>query len=69
MLWDRIRNLRATGAVQRRVGGGLLRVNGLLGWFGNENSQDLLIRSGAGVDSFRKAGPSCAIGSSTNTMW
>jgi len=51
-LWDRIRNLRATGAVQRRVGGGLLRVNGLLSWFGNENSQDLLIRSGPGVDSF-----------------
>ena len=52
VLWDRIRNLRATGAVQRRIGGGLLRVNGLLGWFGNENSQDLLIRSGSGVDSF-----------------
>jgi hypothetical protein len=52
VLWDRIRNLRATGAVQRRIGGGLLRVNGLLGWFGNENAQDLLIRSGAGVDSF-----------------
>lgn len=52
VLWDRIRNLRATGAVQRRVGEGLLRVTGLLGWFGNENSQDLLIRSGAGIDSF-----------------
>ena len=52
VLWDRIRNLRATGAVQRRLGGGLLRVNGLLAWFGNENSQDLLIRSGAGADSF-----------------
>ncbi|MFY8162749.1 MAG: TonB-dependent receptor plug domain-containing protein, partial [Brevundimonas sp.] len=52
VLWDRIRNLRATGAVQRRVGGGLLRINGLLGWFGNENAQDLLIRSGAGFDSF-----------------
>lgn len=52
VLWDRIRNLRATGAVQRRLGGGLLRVNGLLGWFGNESSQDLLIRSGAGADSF-----------------
>jgi len=52
VLWDRIRNLRATGAVQRRIGGGLLRVNGLLGWFGNENAQDLLIRSGPGVDSF-----------------
>lgn len=52
VLWDRIRNVRATGAVQRRIGGGLLRVNGLLGWFGNESSQDLLIRSGPGVDSF-----------------
>ncbi|MDP1911951.1 TonB-dependent siderophore receptor [Brevundimonas sp.] len=52
VLWDRIRNVRATGAVQRRVAGGLLRVNGLLGWFGKENSQDLLIRSGPGADSF-----------------
>jgi len=52
VLWDRIRNLRATGAVQRRLGGGLLRVNGLLGAFGRENAQDLLIRSGAGADSF-----------------
>lgn len=52
VLWDRIRNVRATGAVQRRIAGGLLRVNGLLGWFGNENSQDLLIRSGPGNDSF-----------------
>lgn len=52
VLWDRIRNLRATGAVQRRVGGGLLLVNGLVSWFSNENSQDLLIRSGAGIDSF-----------------
>ena len=52
VLWDRIRNLRATGAVQRPFGGGRLRVNGLVGWFGNENAQDLLIRSGPGVDSF-----------------
>lgn len=52
VLWDRIRTVRATGAVQRRVAGGLLRVNGLLGWFGQENSQDLLIRSGPGSDSF-----------------
>ena len=51
-LWDRIRNVRATGAVQRRLAGGLMRVNGLLSWFGNGNSQDLLIRSGPGVDSF-----------------
>ena len=51
-LWDRIRNVRATGVVQRGLAGGKLRVNGLLGWFGNENEQDLLIRSGPGVDSF-----------------
>jgi hypothetical protein len=52
VLWDRFRNVRATGAVQRGVLGGKLRVNGLLSWFGNQNSQDVLIRSGAGVDSF-----------------
>ncbi len=52
VLWDRFRNVRATGAVQRGLAGGRLRVNGLLSWFGNENSQDVLIRSGAGVDSF-----------------
>lgn len=52
ILRDRIRNLRATGAVQRGLGGGLLRVNGLLSWFGSEDTQDLLIRSGSGLDSF-----------------
>ena len=52
VLWDRFRNVRATGAVQRGFADGRLRVNGLLSWFGNENSQDVLIRSGAGVDSF-----------------
>ncbi|WP_426028058.1 TonB-dependent receptor plug domain-containing protein [Brevundimonas sp. TWP2-3-4b2] len=52
VLWDRIRTVRATGAVQRRAGGGLLKVNGLLSWFGHENAQDLLIRSGVGTDSF-----------------
>ncbi|MGV8928594.1 MAG: TonB-dependent receptor plug domain-containing protein [Brevundimonas sp.] len=51
VLWDRFRNVRATGAVQRRAGGGLLRVNGLLGWFARESSQDVLIRAGAGDDS------------------
>lgn len=51
-LWDRFRNVRGTGVIQRALGGGKLRVNGLLGWFGSENKQDLLIRSGAGVDSF-----------------
>ena len=52
VLWDRIRTVRATGAVQRRAGDGLLKVNGLLSWFGHENAQDLLIRSGTGTNSF-----------------
>jgi len=51
-LWDRFRNVRATGAVQRPFAGGRLRVNGLLNWFGSDRSQDLLILSGAGADSF-----------------
>lgn len=52
VLRDRIRNVRATGAIQRGLSGGLLSVNGLLSWFGSEDSQDLLIRSGQGADSF-----------------
>lgn len=51
-LWDRFRNARATGAIQRPFAGGKLRVNGLLGWFASESSQDVLIRSGPGLDSF-----------------
>ena len=52
VLWDRIQDVRATGAVQRPFAGGKLRVNGLLGWLGHEHAQDLLIRSGSGADSF-----------------
>lgn len=52
VLWDRFRNVRGTGAIQRPFAGGKLKVNGLLGWFGSDGSQDLLIRSGAGADSF-----------------
>jgi hypothetical protein len=52
VLWDRFRNVRGTGAVQRPFAGGKLKVNGLLGWFGSDSSQDLLIRSGPGIDSF-----------------
>jgi hypothetical protein len=51
-LWDRIQYVRGTGAIQRRVGGGKLRVNGLLNWSSNENTQGVIIRSGAGQDSF-----------------
>jgi len=52
ILWDRFRNVRGTGAIQRPFAGGKLKVNGLLAWNTNENSQDVLIRSGPGVDSF-----------------
>lgn len=52
VLWDRIRNISATGAMERIVGGGKLKINGLLGWFNKVDSQDTLIRSGAGLDSF-----------------
>lgn len=51
VLWDRYRSLRATGAIQRRVGDGRLRVNGLLRWYDTDDTQDLLIRSGAGAHS------------------
>ena len=52
VLWDRFRNMRATGAVQRPLAGGKFRVNALLGYFGRENTQELLIRSGPGPDNF-----------------
>ena len=52
ILWDRFRNARATGAMQRMVGGGKLRVNALLGWFNSRNEQDILVQSGAGDDEF-----------------
>lgn len=49
--WDRYRNVRATGALQRRLAGGRLRINGLVGLFDEENTQAVLIRSGPGADS------------------
>lgn len=52
VLWDRFRNVRGTAAVERPFAGGKLKVNGLLGWFASVSSQDVLIRSGAGIDSF-----------------
>jgi hypothetical protein len=67
-LWDRFRNVRATGAIQRRLAEGRLRVNGLLGWFGNENSQDLLILEGPGADSFNDE-ESDAINSELGVSW
>lgn len=48
--WDRFRNLRGTAAWQGRRAGGLLRINGVLGWNEAENSIDTLIRSGTGRD-------------------
>lgn len=50
--WDRYRDVRATGALQRRFAGGRLRVNGLLGLNESDETQAVLIRSGAGTDSF-----------------
>lgn len=49
--WDRYRNLRATGALQRRLGGGRLRVNALLGLSDNDDRQAVRILSGVGADS------------------
>ena len=46
--YDRFRNVRGTAAWQGRTGGGLLRINGVLGWGDAINSIDTLIRSGAG---------------------
>lgn len=51
VLWDRFRNVRATGGWQDRMLGGLIKVNGLLSWNDHAFEQDVLIRSGAGSDS------------------
>lgn len=51
-LWDRFRNIRATGAIQRPFAEGKLRVNALVGWFNSQHEQDFLIRTGAGADEF-----------------
>ena len=50
ILWDRFRNVQATGAVQRMIGDGKLRLNGLIGWGDHDYEQDIIIRSGAGAD-------------------
>ncbi len=52
--WDRFRNVTATGAVQRRVQGGKLRINGLLNWNTHEWEEDVIIRSGAGADALNR---------------
>jgi len=51
-LSDAREGVQATGAMQRRLMGGLLRINGLVDVSAYEGSQDTLIRSGPGVDSF-----------------
>ncbi|NBB52493.1 TonB-dependent receptor [Rhizobium sp. CRIBSB] len=50
ILWDRFRNVQATGAVQRMAGGGRLRVNGLIGWNDHDYEQDVILLSGPGAD-------------------
>ena len=54
--WDRFRNVRASGAIQRPQGGGLLRVNAVTSYFNNDQEQDIFIRSGAGDDDFSEQG-------------
>ncbi len=52
--WDRYRDVRATGALQRRFAGGRLRMNALLGFNENDDRQAVLIRSGVGTDSLNE---------------
>ncbi|MDQ8028163.1 MAG: TonB-dependent receptor [Brevundimonas sp.] len=52
--WDRYRNMRATGALQRRFAGGRLRINALIGLNEGDERQAVLIRSGAGSDSLNE---------------
>lgn len=52
--WDRYQDVRATAGLQRRFGGGRLRVNALLGLNDSEDRQAVLIRSGAGTDSLNE---------------
>ncbi|HEX8301582.1 TonB-dependent receptor plug domain-containing protein [Sphingomonas sp.] len=49
-LWDRYRNASLRGSIQRPVGGGKLRLNALLDYTNFNNSQDITIRSGAGMN-------------------
>lgn len=49
---DRFQIVTATGAVQRMIQGGKLRVNGLLNYHHHEWREDVLVRSGAGLDEF-----------------
>ena len=48
--WDRFRNVRASGAIQRPQGGGLLRLTAVASYYSAENAQDVVILSGAGDD-------------------
>ncbi len=48
--WDRYRNIRASGAIQRPQAGGLLRVNALVSLYDSDREQDVFILSGAGDD-------------------
>lgn len=68
VLWDRYRSVRATGAIQRRFAGGRLRVNGLLRWYDTDDTQHLVIRSGAGADSHSEE-RSEALGGELGASW
>lgn len=51
-LWDRFRNVDARGAIQRRVAGGKLRVNGLLKYDTFIREIDTDVTFGPGLDEF-----------------
>lgn len=47
---DRFRNVRASGAIQRPQGGGLLRLTAVTSFFSTDREQDVTILSGGGDD-------------------
>ncbi|MHA6718983.1 TonB-dependent receptor plug domain-containing protein [Sphingomonas sp. RS6] len=49
-LWDRYRNANARGSIQRRAGGGLLRVNARVDYTNLNSSQTVTLLAGSGSD-------------------
>lgn len=49
-LWDRFMDINGRGTLQRRLAGGKLRLNGLVGYNGHKNRQLVEVTSGAGSD-------------------
>ena len=49
---DQFRNVRASGAIQRPQGGGLLRLTAVASYYGSDREQNVFILTGAGDDDF-----------------